>query len=281
MSVASDDVWNASLYAKNSAHHRAQDQAFLASFTCAASDRILDLGSGTGEFTNQLAALVPNGSVVGIDSSVSQVEFASQSKSGNVIHQLGRLEELDAILGTEVFDAVISRATLHWVGEQDHPALLRAIHAHLGPTGFVRAEFGGRGQMAAVIAILDEVAMSIGGKKIGCFFPEAEEYRILLSEAGFDTARGFVRLVNQKRSVSTFEALVGILRSQPYIGYEPNLTADQRLIFRELAEKRAYTELKRADGSYDLDFVRLDFLAFKTVQGLALQSGGSISSRKS
>jgi len=45
-------------------------------------------------------------------------------------------------------------------------------------------------------------------------------------------------------------------------GIRAQLPEQNRQAFRELAEKRARTELKRADGSYDLDFVRLDLLAF-------------------
>jgi trans-aconitate methyltransferase len=256
------DSWNATLYAGNSAHHRAQDAAYLSSFTLAPTDHILDLGSGTGEFTNKLAVLVPQGLVLGVDASRSQIEYARRSKANNVEFSLGHLEALDALLEHRKFDAAISRATLHWVNEDDHPLLLRTVAAHLRPGGFMRAEFGGYGQMASVITILDDVATSLGGQKIRCFFPEAEQYRALLQQAGFDVMRGFVRLVNQTRSIPTFEALVGLLRSQPYVGYEPNLPEQNRQAFRELAEKRARTELKRADGSYDLDFVRLDLLAF-------------------
>jgi trans-aconitate methyltransferase len=251
------------LYASNSAHHRAQDAAFLASFTLAPTAHVLDLGSGTGEFTNQLAALVPQGVVLGIDGSPSQVAFAQQSKATNVELCLGQLEQLDAILGTRQFDAGISRATLHWVREADHPPLLRAIGAHLRPGALVRAEFGGHGQMAQVIALLDEVATRLGGQPIQCFFPKAEQYRTLLEQAGFDLAQGFVRLAYQRRSLPTFEALIGLLRSQPYVGYEANIPAENRETFRELAEQRALSELRRPDGSYDLDFVRLDLLAFK------------------
>ena len=116
--------------------------------------------------------------------------------------------------------------------------------------------------MARVIEILDEVATALGGLPLQCFFPTAEQYRALLEQAGFDPSLGFVRLVEQRRSVPTFEQLVGLLRSQPYVGYEPNLPSDRRQLFRERAERRAFSELRRSDGTYDLDFVRLDLLAY-------------------
>jgi trans-aconitate 2-methyltransferase len=256
------DCWNAELYAANSAHHRAQDEAFLASFSLQPSDIVLDLGSGTGEFTNKLAACVPEGSVLGVDGSLSQVEFACRSEADNVDHELGRLEDLDAVLGDCRFDAVVSRATLHWVARGDHPALLRSIRSHLRPGGLLRVEFAGHGQMASLIALLDDIATSLAGKTAQIYAPTVEEYRTQLLEAGFELSRGFVRYAFQKRSVPSYDALVGLMRSQPYVAYEPYLPMGQRQKFREIAEQRAFNELRRGDGTYDQDFVRMDVLAF-------------------
>ncbi len=256
------DGWNAELYAVHSAHHRAQDAEFLASMVVGSRDRLLDLGCGTGEFTNQLAARVPQGSVVGIDGSASQLARAEAVKAPNVTLVEGRLEELEALLGDEVFDAAVSRATLHWLPRAQHPLLLEAIGRHLRPGGFLRAEFGGRGQMQAALVVLDEVSASLGGPTSPWFFPEADEYARIVEGAGFTSDRGFVRLVPQRRAMPTLDALRGFLRSQAFVGYEQGLPAEARAVFREKAESLAARELRRADGSYDLDFVRLDLLAF-------------------
>ena len=133
MAPSANYSWNANLYAAHSAHHRAQDAEFLSSIGLQPDAKVLDLGSGTGEFTNQLAASVPQGTVLGIDSSVSQIEYARQAKARNVEYRLGRLEELESVLDENDFDAIISRATLHWVAAEEHPALLRTIRAHLCP----------------------------------------------------------------------------------------------------------------------------------------------------
>jgi trans-aconitate methyltransferase len=70
-----------------------------------------------------------------------------------------------------------------------------------------------------------------------------------------------LRLVPQTRKMPTFEALVGFLRSQAFVGYQPRLSPKAWPRFREEAEARARVELKQPDGSYDLAFVRLDLLA--------------------
>ena len=234
----------------------------MGSFSLQPSAIVLDLGSGTGEFTNKLAACVPEGLVLGIDGSASQVEFACRSKANNVDHELGRLEDLDVVLGERCFDAVVSRATLHWVAGVDHPALLHSIRSHLRPGGLLRVEFAGHGQMANLIALLDDVATNLGGKTAQIYTPMVEEYRTRLLDAGFELARGFVRYAFQKRSVPGYDALLGLMRSQPYVAYEHYLPVGQRQKFREVAEQRAFNELRRGDGTYDQDFVRMDVLAF-------------------
>jgi len=259
---SANDSWNANLYAAHSAHHRAQDAEFLASIGLQPDAKVLDLGSGTGEFTNRLAASVPQGKVLGIDSSVSQIQYACQAKSGNVEYRWGRLEALESVLYESAFDAAISRATLHWVAAEAHPELLRTIRAHLSPGGFLRAEFAGCGQMANVMALLDDVATSLGGRSAQVYMPTVEHYRALLLGAGYSLSRGFVRYAFQKRSVPDYDALLGLMRSQPYVAYEPYLSAEQRQEFRVTAERRALSELRRDDGTYDLDFVRMDVFAF-------------------
>jgi hypothetical protein len=54
--------------------------------------------------------------------------------------------------------------------------------------------------------------------------------------------------------------MLGWLRSQTFPAYEPVLPAAAVAEFRRRVEERAVAELRRADGSYDLDFIRLDLL---------------------
>jgi trans-aconitate 2-methyltransferase len=259
---AAEDAWDAELYATHSAHHRAQDAAFLATVTLAASDRVVDLGCGSGEFTNQLARLVPAGGVLGIDASASQLARASAHRLPNVELVAGRLQELDELLGDARFDAALSRATLHWIPREEHPGLLRAVRRHLRPGGFVRAEFGGSGQMQEALDLLNVVSRRFAGPVSPWFFPGADEYAALVRAAGLGLDGGFVRLLRQRRDMPTFEALQGFLRSQAFVGYEQGLPPEARAAFREAAESLAARELHRRDGSYDLEFVRLDLLAF-------------------
>jgi hypothetical protein len=69
-----------------------------------------------------------------------------------------------------------------------------------------------------------------------------------------------VRLLRQVRGFADAGALLSFLRSQTFPAYEPGLPAGVVAEFRRRAEDRAVARLRRADGSYDLDFVRLDLL---------------------
>jgi hypothetical protein len=116
--------------------------------------------------------------------------------------------------------------------------------------------------MAVALDLLDEVSASVGGPRSPWFFPSDGEYRSLLEGAGFDVARGFVRLTPQRRRMPSWESLVGFLRSQAFVGYKKQLRAKAWEEFCARAEKRASTNLRRPDGSFDLDFVRLDCLVW-------------------
>lgn len=260
MDTDRDDAWDGELYGRNTAHHRRYDDIFLATLPLRPTDEVLDIGCGTGDFTVKLAALVPQGRVVGLDASPSQVAAAAVYARPNLTFVVGRAEELDGQLGDRRFDAIVSRATLHWLPEARHAELLRACRRHLRPGGVLRVEQGGAGQIAALRAILDDVSAGLGGPRSPWFFPAPAPYRSMVEAAGFDLKQGFVRLLEQRRSMPARDDLLSYLRSQVFLAYETGLTPAQRDQLRNRVEARA-DELRRPDGSYDLDFVRLDVLA--------------------
>ena len=69
-----------------------------------------------------------------------------------------------------------------------------------------------------------------------------------------------VRLVRQRRAMPDRAALLGWLHSQVFPAYR-DITDIQGFI--ATAQQRAIAELRRTDGSYDQDYVRLDLLAHR------------------
>jgi len=253
--------WDAALYAENTAHHRRHDDDFLGGLTLPAGARVLDLGCGVGDFTARLATLGSGVEVLGVDADPGMVATARGHASPSVRFAVCRAQELDQVVPADSMDAVFSVAALHWVPEADHPGMLAQVRRVLRAGGLFRAQFGGQGQIAAVKAILDEESSRLGGRPAGWFFPSPAGYLPLLAAAGFAVPDdGWVRLVRQVRRFGTAAEMLGWLRSQAFPAYEPMLRSAAVAEFRRRSEQRAVSELRRADGSYDLDFVRLDLL---------------------
>jgi ubiquinone/menaquinone biosynthesis C-methylase UbiE len=254
--------WDARLYAANTAHHRNHDADFLGALTLPAGARVLDIGCGVGDFTARLAELGDGVEVLGVDADPGMVATAADRYgAGPLRFAVCPAQQLDRVVPADSTDAVFSVAALHWVPEADHPGMLRQVRRVLRRDGFFRAEFGGSGQIAAVKAILDEESARLGGGPAGWFFPSPEQYRPLLAGAGLAVpAGGWLRLLRQVRAFPEAAGLLGWLRSQTFPAYEPVLPAGTAAEFRARSEERAVAELRRADGSFDLDFVRLDLL---------------------
>ena len=97
------------------------------------SDRVLDLGCGSGWLVRQLATLVPNGSVVGIDVSDEMLRRAQLASAGvpNIQFLHGTAEEIPA--PPDSFTKVLSvESAYYW---HDPARALRAIFRVLAPGG--------------------------------------------------------------------------------------------------------------------------------------------------
>ncbi|MBF8305653.1 MAG: Methyltransferase type 11 [Acidobacteria bacterium] len=109
-------------------------------------ERILDLGCGTGHLTNQIA--LSGAAVTGLDISQAMIEQARQN-----------YPDLEFVPGDaaafafqQPFDAVFSNAALHWVKRPE--AVVECVAHALHPGGRFVAEFGGKGNIAAIHAAL-------------------------------------------------------------------------------------------------------------------------------
>jgi trans-aconitate methyltransferase len=146
-----------------------------------AGERVLDLGSGTGELTAELAAT--GASVLGIDASAEMVEAARRALPAlEFAVGDGQRLSFDA-----EFDAVLSNAALHWMPDAD--AVARGIARALKPRGRFVAEFGGSG-CVATISEAAAVELRARGHDPQAFprwyFPNVVEYANVLDRAGLE-----------------------------------------------------------------------------------------------
>lgn len=147
-----------------------------------AGERILDLGCGDGVLT---AELVSRGAdVVGVDTSDDLLR-AAKNRGLDVRHMDGQALQFEA-----EFDAVFSNAALHWM--RDGAAVVKGVWRALKPGGRFVAEFGGHGNVAAIVTAILAVAKARGvsGELAApWFYPTPAEYRELLEETGFTVRR--------------------------------------------------------------------------------------------
>jgi len=255
-------AWDAS-YAANTGHHRAFDAFFLETTPLSPTDRVLDLGCGSGDFTRVIADLVPDGEVVGLDPQPSLLAEARACAGPNQSFVEAPVQQLaDAVPMDPPFDMVMSRAAMQWVPMADHPGYLAAAFDRVRPGGWFRLEMGGAGNIPVIEPMVESVSLAHGGPPAPWSFPDAGTYMELLERAGFhiDVGAGcYVRTVAQRRPFDR-DSLLGWLRSQCYQGFEIDMPAADHAAFEAEVESRL-DELRRHDGTFDQTYVRLDALA--------------------
>jgi trans-aconitate 2-methyltransferase len=119
-------------------------------------ESVLDIGCGDGHHTAQIAGLVPEGQVVGIDRSREMIAFAQEHFPPTDFPNLRFLQRDASNLSFDdefEFDAIFSNAVLHWV--LDHKPVLSGIARSLRPGGRCVLQMGGKGNGADVIRALD------------------------------------------------------------------------------------------------------------------------------
>ncbi|MDY4173518.1 MAG: class I SAM-dependent methyltransferase [Evtepia sp.] len=169
--------WDAKLY-NDSQNFVAEYGKDLLEFVPAGTNKILDLGCGTGTLTRQLAERCHD--VLGMDASDAMIQTAQKSYPQLKFAVADALELSDA----QEWDIIFSNAVFHWIS--DHNLLLQKIHRALKPKGKLICEFGAHGNISIIEngfhCALQEIGMEYRSK---FNFPTVEDFEDLLHQNGF------------------------------------------------------------------------------------------------
>ena len=104
--------FNGEKYKKASKHQKEWGNSLISELSLSGNEEILDLGCGDGGLTEQLAQLVPNGRILGIDASAGMIDTAQKRVKSNLAFMQMDINTLDF---ENRFDVIFSNAALHWV----------------------------------------------------------------------------------------------------------------------------------------------------------------------
>ena len=151
--------WDAAGYASRSGLQRAMADEVLALLDLNGTERVLDIGCGDGKITAEIAARVPRGSVIGVDSSHEMISFAFSHYTTEIQPNL-RFEVCDArsLPFGEEFDLVVSFNALHWLPEQD--MALHSIRVAMKSGGVAQLRLVPAGERKSLEDVIEETRLS-------------------------------------------------------------------------------------------------------------------------
>jgi len=248
----SQQNWNASEYVKHASFVPTMANDVVGLLDPKEGEVILDVGCGDGELTQKLQE--KGCSVIGIDSSPSMIETAKNRGVESYVMDGHNIPYQNK------FDAVFSNAALHWLTQPERA--IKSAYLALKANGRFVAEFGGKGNIAALLKAMQEVFeenTDFGQFHMPWFFPSVEEYQVLLEQAGFHVK--YIELIPRPTPLKNgVEKWLEIFAE----GITSHLSQEQKTIFLDSVKNKLLSVLFTEQNGWVADYVRLRFEATKT-----------------
>ena len=129
------DYWRAEEYYCHSSSQKEAAGDLVQYVVIKGNEKILDVGCGDGKITAEIAARIPNGSIIGIDLSPAMIAFATKEFSPHFPNLQFFLQDAQALAFDSAFDIIFSFTTLQWV--QQHQAFLEGAYNSLKVDGIL------------------------------------------------------------------------------------------------------------------------------------------------
>lgn len=241
-----ENQWDAQGYARNARFVSDLGAPVVDLLDPQPGESILDLGCGDGALTARLAAMGAN--IIGIDASQSMLQAA------NALGLDVKLADMHDFDLDRRFDAVFTNAVLHWTRDID--AVLAQVAKHLKPGGRFVGEFGGFGNVAAIVTAV-RAAVALEGAPAPSFvwyYPTPAEFTAVLARHGFEATS--VNLIPRPTPLPT--GMAGWLKTfaLPFAS-GLSVEAQERVLARAVDLLAA--SLCDRSGNWSADYVRLRF----------------------
>jgi trans-aconitate methyltransferase len=261
---AVEDSWDGKDYAQNSESQKQSAANFLRGHLIHDREKILDVGCGDGKITAQLAQLVPQGTVVGVDISSSMIAAAKkwEQELNNLTFEVKDAASLGFV---DDFDLITSFTVMQWVLEQSKALEEFALALKEGGRLWIQMPI-------ALPAPMQQALQEVTSKRkwkdyFKDFSPpwrfyQPEEYRELLEKAHFTPSR--MEVVYNVETFPSKEAFTSFLRQWfPYLRPLPKVAKEPFLT--ELIE--AYLRILPLDEKGQVLFIvdRLEVEAVKNI----------------
>jgi trans-aconitate methyltransferase len=254
--------FNGEQYKQASTHQKEWGNKIIAAFKLKGDEHILDLGCGDGPLTAELAQLVPEGFVLGIDRSNNMIETARKLEMKNLSFRVLDINKMDF---NNEFDVIFSNATLHWI--KDHRRLLKNVYKAMRPNGVLRFNFGADGNCPNFIRIvqetmrLPEYRRYFIGFELPWYFPEPGQYETLVREFTFREAKVWGE--NADRYFPDAEAITKWIDQPSLVPFLEVISSHKKQGFRDYVVEKMIAATQQQDGRCFEPFRRINVWARK------------------